>query len=40
MEDGELAALGYGENDPETASSDAQRRRVELQILRAEARML
>ena len=30
-----LERVGYGENDPETASSDAQRRRVELQIVRS-----
>ena len=30
-----LEKVGYGENDPETASSDAQRRRVELQIVRS-----
>lgn len=32
-----LQMVGYGENDPVTDSTDAQRRRVELQIVRSEA---
>lgn len=33
-----LQMVGFGENDPAVDSTDAQRRRVELQIMRSEAR--